>query len=789
MLEALAKRVQFIVYDKSRKVPVHPEKLYNIDPNDSANWLTAEVATAWAKFLGEPYGIGVVLWKGCGLACVDIDHALQADGSWSPLAQELCGRFHGSYQEVSPGGSGIHILFSYRNEVPPHKKKNVALHVEFYDELRFIGISGTNARGDVLFDATELLPKLIADYFPPGAEMNADGWTTEPHASWDGPDDDDELIRRMCASKSAGAIFGQRASVADLWTNNIDRLAVAFPPSGEGKEYDGSSADQALANHLAFWTGGNCERMYALMLRSGLARPKWERTDYIRGTVAKAAAWQQTYYRQRDTDRPEIAPVIDTAAPVELVTTPVGITLPANEAPKPAPPLTAFGNVITAPGQRELFAGCVYVEDCERMVMPNGNVLKKTQFDNNAAYSGRTYVMSRDGTSPEGSAWECFVQSKLVEFPKVRGLYFDPRNAGGHIDEREGERWVNTWRELNIPAVEGDVSLFTEHLRKILPREDDALILLSFFAACVQYRGVKAAWAPFIQGVPGNGKSFFSTMMRYCLGRRYVRTIRAAQIDGQFNGAFYGTLLAYIEDVKIADGKESMWEALKPLITETSLEIEYKGVDAIDRDVCHNMILNSNHKDGLRKTADDRRICPLFTAQQTLEDLQRDGMDEPYFIRLFSWLYGGGQANILHYLQRFEIPDRYNFAKDARRAPRTTATDEAVAAGMGSAEQEIIEAVQTERPGFKGGWISANALNVLLHESGKAKFIARNKRREMLAALGYVIHPRLPDGRMSKPLTDGTRPALYIKRGHSAYAVTDLAIVGLLYENAQKPNN
>ena len=56
------------------------------------------------------------------------------------------------------------------------------------------------------------------------------------------------------------------------------------------------------------------------------------------------------------------------------------------------------------------------------------------------------------------------------------------------------------------------------------------------------------------------------------------------------------------------------------------LEIEGKGVDQISADVCGNFMFNSNHKDAVRKTQNDRRFCVLFSAQQQAADLTRDGM-------------------------------------------------------------------------------------------------------------------------------------------------------------------
>jgi putative DNA primase/helicase len=43
-----------------------------------------------------------------------------------------------------------------------------------------------------------------------------------------------------------------------------------------------------LVSHLAFWTGGDPDRIDRLFRSSGLYREKWERADYRAKTVARA---------------------------------------------------------------------------------------------------------------------------------------------------------------------------------------------------------------------------------------------------------------------------------------------------------------------------------------------------------------------------------------------------------------------------------------------------------------------------------------------------------------------
>ncbi|MGO9337273.1 MAG: phage/plasmid primase, P4 family, partial [Terracidiphilus sp.] len=125
---------------------------------------------------------------------------------------------------------------------------------------------------------------------PDAAQDKAQEWTNVPCPEWRGPTDDDELIRRALRSQSGAAAFGNKASFADLWNANEEALSHTYP--AEGRPYDASRADAALAQHLAFWTGNDCERIRRLIGESKLVREKWDREDYLPRTILGAVSRQ-----------------------------------------------------------------------------------------------------------------------------------------------------------------------------------------------------------------------------------------------------------------------------------------------------------------------------------------------------------------------------------------------------------------------------------------------------------------------------------------------------------------
>src|SRR6185312_3680185 len=154
------------------------------------------------------------------------------------------------------------------------------------------------------------LHQWLAEYFPPRpAAESAQEWTDKPVPEWSGPQDDTDLINRALRSRGAMAVFGGKASFADLYLGNADALSRAFPPQSDAWPWDRSGADIALANHLAFWTGNDCARMLRIMRSCKLYRDKWEREDYLPNTILRACASQREWYKGKAEQPQSVQPV------------------------------------------------------------------------------------------------------------------------------------------------------------------------------------------------------------------------------------------------------------------------------------------------------------------------------------------------------------------------------------------------------------------------------------------------------------------------------------------------
>lgn len=778
-LAAMGAYAQFIVYravpgskpGKTDKLPCDFRTGDVVTAHDPQYWTTAQTAINAAATLGDSYGLGFVFTSNDPFWFIDIDNCLTDANEWSPVAQQLCGHFTGAACEVSRSGTGLH-LFGTGNP-GPHRSRAGAYGVEFYTEGRFVALTGHGAIGDAGKDFTAELPAFVQAYVPAADDAigGAGAWVaTGPRADWRGPTDDAQLVARALASKpSAAQAFGDGVTFADLWHHNIEALSKRWPDPGRG--YNPSDADAALAQHLAFWTGCDTERMERIMLGCTLARDKYSRADgtygtYLRRTIMGAVARQTQVLTER-----EVEPVAAAIAPV------------VEPYAKPRPQMVTGSTFVGPIAQCDIFEGCVYVQDIHRVLVPGGVLLKPEQFK--VAYGGYTYGMDNANERTTRDSWEAFTQSQAFRCPRVASACFKPDMPPGAIVTRGGQQQVNTWWPVEVPRMVGDATPFLEHLRKLIPDERDREIVLSYMCFCVQHKGYKAQWALMLQGVEGNGKSMLSRCVAEALGRRYVHWPKASQIANHFNAWMVAKLFYAVEDIYVPGERAEVFEILKPMITGENLEIEGKGVDQITSDVCGNFMLNSNHKGALPKTANDRRLGIIHCAQQAKEHLARDGMGGGYFPALYNWLKADGYAIVSELLHTRPILDEFNPATACQIAPTTTSTAAAIAASEGSIEQEIREAIETGEPGFTDGWVSSIMLDKLLSRIGRGGNMSRNARVIMLEGMGYHKHPALPDGRCNNEVSpDAGKPRLFIHDTAAARHITDAAKARKAYEDS-----
>ncbi len=774
---------------KTDKVPVHHATGWRCSLTAADSWTTYEAACAAASRLAampatswpndgggcderHAYGVGFVFTKADPFWFLDVDGAL-VDGKWSPVALDLIASLPGAAWEISQSGTGLHAFGT--GEYPADRKvKNTTYGVELYHHDRFVALTRNTwtTAGSAAAHVPQIAQVAVRYLEQRNDDGDAPGWTTTPFEGWDASlADDEELIRRMLASKSLNDVLGSRDGGGPRWTVQQLWAGTDVPEDLQ------SEADGALAAHLAFWTGKNCERVEALMQRSGLLRPKWHTSRPIYGTYL------------RTTIVNAVGAVANIAKPRPVQQVQDDGTLAVVE--------EAYGAYVSAFQMPAFFKGCAYIIDANKVFTKRYGMLSATAFD--TTFGGHAFPLDDEGRKVTASAWEAFRMHQMWRPPIADSVCFRPELPTGQMVSYEGRQLLNSYVPIDTVKVDGDPSRFIEFMKRILPIETDRLIALSYMAAMVQNPGRKFQWWLVIQGAEGNGKTLLLRCLSHAIGHRYTHLVNPeamAKTGNQFNSWIEGHLFVGIEEIYMSKRRDFL-ETFKSTVTNDRIGIEGKGLAQRTGDNRANGLMLTNHKEAIPVTVDSRRYAILYCAQQSEFDLRRDNMHGSYFPDLYNWLLGRdeyaglgenyGYAVVAHYLANYTPDPRFNPAGLCQRAPHSSSFGEALQQSLGRAEQEIQEAIEEGRPGFCGGWVSSHYLDLLLDRIRAA--VPRNKRRQLMQSIGYDWHPALGDsGRVHNiVLPDGNKPRLYVRKDSSALALSSAADVARMYGAAQMP--
>lgn len=290
-LAALPQWVCWGAKGKARKCPYNPRTGYPAKAGQPDTW--ADLATA-AKAVnaGRYEGVGFE-FNGGGIVGVDFDHCIEG-GQLDAWAAAWVQRFD-SYTELSPSGTGLHIIC--KGKLPGEAVKRP--RAELYDRGRYFTVTGQPWGGPAkpLRDAQEAVNALYA-------ELQAE--------TRKAPD-------RPTAQRTAPALA---QAGKDYVSIGLQRDGI-FRALWEGERPNGneSADDMALLNKLAFWCSCDAEQMQAAFLASPHAagkdeehKKKLERDDYLPRSIDRAvkdcpetAAGRDSAY-QLDRARRDFAP-------------------------------------------------------------------------------------------------------------------------------------------------------------------------------------------------------------------------------------------------------------------------------------------------------------------------------------------------------------------------------------------------------------------------------------------------------------------------------------------------
>lgn len=283
---------------KPTKVPINPVSSRFGSATNPDSWTDFETARETALSTSAD-GIGFVFTEDDPFVGVDLDDCrVPKTGTLSDDAERIIATLD-SYTEVSPSGTGVHVLVD--GELPGNRNRKD--WVECYETARFFTVTGDHCPGTppgIEARNTEL-KTVYAEFIDPreSAPTNgADDSTPEQDA-----DDqqrgfpDLETHQATPAHGLSDAALIERAHDAA----NGEKFGRLWRGNTAGYESH-SEADMALCSLLAFWTGRDTQRIDALFRESGLMRTKWDEQHFADGstygekTIARAVAGTDAVY-------------------------------------------------------------------------------------------------------------------------------------------------------------------------------------------------------------------------------------------------------------------------------------------------------------------------------------------------------------------------------------------------------------------------------------------------------------------------------------------------------------
>lgn len=219
----------------------------------------------------------------------------------------------------------------------------------------------------------------------------------------------------------------------------------------------------------------------------------------------------------------------------------------------------------------------------------------------------------------------------------------------------------NLWRGYGCDAKPGNRHEgLIEHIRQNLCGGNAELTeyVINWCARLIQNPDRPGEVALVVRGKKGTGKGFLFRALGSLLGQHFMQVASAKYVTGDFNAHLRDCVLLFADEAFFAGDKKHE-SILKALITEPTLTVEAKGVDAEPSPNFLHIGVASNEDWVVPASADERRYVVLEASDGRIQDTA-------YFRRLQEDLNNGGRENLLHYLLRRDISDF-----EVRHVPRS----------------------------------------------------------------------------------------------------------------------
>ena len=270
------------------------------------------------------------------------------------------------------------------------------------------------------------------------------------------------------------------------------------------------------------------------------------------------------------------------------------------------------------------------------------NKIAATQQGFNAMFN-RNAITKKDAldgrTSPSSDASSLALN--IYKIPTVGGRRYMPgrdpifHEVDGTFANTYAEHEIPERPEKLLPRDKRAIERVKNHIKHLLAEPREQRMLLDWLSWVVQNPGKHANYAILLQGVQGDGKTFFAEMLRSVMGVSNVTMLNAQILHSEFTDWCAGQCVACVEEVRLINDKNKyeVINRIKPYITNTIIEVHPKGKTVYNCVNTTNYLLFTNYKDALPLEDSDRRYLILFSRWQKREDIKAFKSENPLYYR------------------------------------------------------------------------------------------------------------------------------------------------------------
>ena len=180
---------------------------------------------------------------------------------------------------------------------------------------------------------------------------------------------------------------------------------------------------------------------------------------------------------------------------------------------------------------------------------------------------------------------------------------------------------LNLWRGFSCAPAPGRWDRMRDHITDVLANGDaeHAEYILKYAAWAVQNPGSRAEVALVFRGGKGSGKGTFAGIMKRIFGQHGLQIFNSKHLTGSFNGHLRNCLLLFADEAFWAGDRQGE-SVLKGMLTEPTLMVEQKGVDATPwRNRLH-VIMAANAEWVVPASHDERRYAMFDVSNKRIRD-------------------------------------------------------------------------------------------------------------------------------------------------------------------------